>query len=244
MNCPSPCKHRGFATITVMLFLPLLILLGFAMGFTGYLIQYKTRMRSTCLHDGIELQKNLIRNEENLFRLNSFALSLRLALRAAYVELAAAIASENPAWIAEIEVKIADIKSAQAKLDRTQKTLIKIAEIDLQLRTEKLTWNLSSESEQMQSIWNFYLTSFTWLQRTNTPELAVEPDSPDPGPVYELKKDYVQHQRVAYEWQHRVQTKTEAQAALSSENSIVMNCAVSAKKEKGLWNILIDADKF
>lgn len=243
MTSPSFHKKNGFTTITLLLFLPLAALLAFAFGFIGYIVQYKTKMRSTCLNESLKIEKNLIRSEENLFKLNTLARALRLQLKLAYVELAAALASENPVWVAEVQMKISQIKGQQKNLDWLQQNLIRMAKIQIQTETWLLQNKLSQIAKESNSIWSFYLSSFTKVHLTHASEMAVIRDSPEMGPVYELAQDYEARQRLAYQWHHLFQTKSESQTMLSTQKEFDMSCSVSAQKGKTQWTLSINVDK-
>lgn len=239
-----PHKPQGFAAVSLLLFFPLFFALLFSIAFIGFLIQHKTRLRSTCITEATQIQKNLIRNEENLFRLNPLARALRLQLNLAYAELAAAVAAQNPAWQARVGIKISRIKKHQRQLDKTQKLLLQKARLDLQMQTLNLQIKLQQNAQQISSIWQFYLDSLTAVTIEHFPQVSVKPDSSDVAPVYELKEGYSKQQKLAYRWQHRFYTKPSTQKLLDSENQFEMFCAVSAQKERNEWRLSINAVKF
>ena len=201
-------------------------------------------MRSQCINESILIQKNLVRGEETLFKLNPLAVALRLQLRVAYVKLAAAIFAENPALIAAIKLEIDQIKASQLQLDQSQKLIIKTTELNTSLKMIGLQTQLSDISNQISSIWDYYLKTMTTVKITKMPKLSIVPDSPDIAPVYELSADHAVRQRLAYQWQHRFQTKTDAQALLNSENEFEMTCGSTAENKGGKWVILINAGKY
>ena len=240
----TKCKfNQGFATISLMLFLPLLCLMVFSFGFSGYLIQHKTKIRSTCLTEGRKIQENLVRNEESVLKLNSVASALRLRLNLAYLELAEAEASGNAAWITRALAKIAAIEKQQKQLDSLQKFLIKKAKLEVSIRVASMQNQLNGIDHDTQKIWRFYLNIFAISMVTHVPEVALVRDSPDVAPVYELAKDHQSKQSLAFRWQTIFQTKASAQKLLDSENEVGFLCRVSAKKEGTKWNLLINADK-
>lgn len=230
----------GFVLISFALFLPLLCAFIFATSFVGYLIQHKTQIRSTCLLDARAIQKNLIQNQENLFRLNPLASALRVRLRLAYTELALAIAAENPIWIAEVQAKIFQIKTEQKKLDGLQQTLIQKGNLEALTQTIDLQQKLDNIGQNLGSIWNFYLHSLTAITLIKAPKMAVIRDSPDLAPIYELALDHQQQQRLVLNWQNRFKTKSSSQSFLKSENDVEWTCSVSAKKERMIWSLLIN----
>ena len=201
-------------------------------------------MRSQCINESIVIQKNMVRGEETLFKLNPLAVALRLQLRVAYVKLTAAIIAENPVLIAAIKLEIDQIKASQLQLDQSQKLIIKTTELNTSLKMRALQAELSHISHQISSVWDYYLKTMTTVKITKMPKLSIVPDSPDIAPVYELSSDHAVRQRLAYQWQHRFQTKTDAQALLNSENEFEMTCGSTAENKGGKWAILINAGKY
>lgn len=244
MNLTRTFNKKGFATITLLLFLPLFCLVVFSFAFIGYVIQYKTKMRSLCLKDSVALENAITNHEENLFKLNPLAQALRTQLQWAYVRLALAVAAEDGVSIAAITFEITQIKARQEQLDLAQRTLIQLANLDIQRQLFLLDFKLQQSLSDTQSIWHFYIESFTVIRRTHTPNLSVRPDSPDVAPVYELTPDYIDAQHVAYKWQHLFKTKKTGQVFIAQESILEMSCSASAKKEGGTWSTQISVDKF
>ncbi len=232
--------RSGFASTSLLLFLPLITLIVLTFAFICYFIQFKTKMRSYCLTESIAIQKSLVQSQEALFKLNPLAQSLRLQLAVAEAELAVAPPPAVPAVLAQI----AYIKLNQQRLDAVQKTLIKSADLSLKIKMSALQNQLSNISHQMKSIWSFYIESFTLVQNSKMTELGIQPDSPDWAPVYELATDYKQRQKMVYQWQHRFHTRSEAQTLTNSHTEFEMACTTTAQKERGLWTILISEDKY
>jgi hypothetical protein len=239
------CKFesQGFATISLLLFLPLIGLMLFSFGFSGYLIQHKTKIRSTCLKEGRRIQENLARNEEAVIKLNPIASALRLQLKLAYVELTAAVASENPIWVAEVHAKIIKIKNHQKQLDSLQKSLLAKTKFDIAIQVAFLQNQLNQIDQTTSQIWKYYLDIFAFSIVNHLPEVALEPDSPDVAPVYELAKNHESRQSLAFQWQTYFRTKASAQKLLSAADEVDFLCRVSAQKEGKKWSLLINAGK-
>ncbi len=215
----------------------------FSTGFIGYLIQHKTKIRSICLTEGRRIQENLVRNQENILKLNTLVSALRLRLKLAQAELVAAYAAKNPAWIAKVQAEIAAIKSQQRQLDFVQQTLLKKAKSEAFLQTTSLQLQMNQINQKTENIWRLYLDIFALSVVDKNPEVALERDSPDVAPIYELSSDYINKQRLALNWQTRFKTKSNAQKILSSQNEINIQCDISAKKKGTEWNLLINGGK-
>lgn len=239
LNCKF--DNQGFATISLLLFLPVLGLMIFSFGFSGYLIQHKTKIRSICLTEGRKIQENLARNEEGIMKLNPIASDLRLRLNLAYAELA--VAAANPALIAEAQAKISLIKNQQKQLDSLQKSLLKKTKIEAVIQSLSMQDKLIQIDQQTNRIWQFYLEIFASSTLAHTPEVALVPDSPDIAPIYELENSYQTKQHLAFQWQTLFRTKASAQKLLESENQVDFLCYVTAKKEGTKWKLLINGDK-
>lgn len=237
-------KSPGFAAVTLLLFLPLICALLFSIGFIGHLIQHKTKLRSTCITEVTQIQKNLIQNEQDLFKLNPLARALRLQLRLAYIELAAAVAAENPAWVAEVTLKIFKIKNEQSRLEKVQQAILLKAQMQLRMQTYSLTKKMHQLSNDLNQIWQFYIKSLTVIEITHNAQVAVVRDSAEPAPIYELAQDYQTRQSLAYRWHSRFKTQPSAQNLLNGESQLEMSCNVTAVKERNSWRILINVAKF
>lgn len=190
------------------------------------------------------IEKKLIQSDERLFKLNALVFSLRFQMKAALAELALALATENPALIGAAEMKIQKIKTEQLNLDKVQRTLIQSTEAQTKIRTAQLQAELSRIGNEINLVWSFYIQGFTTTRQINETKMAVKPDSPDVAPAYELDSNYKQLQTVAYKWQQRFRSKSEAQDFLKSENIFEMSCSSTAEKKGSQWQILINADKF
>ncbi len=244
MILPPQIRESGFAAITLLLFLPLICLIIFSFAFVSHVIQYKTKTRTLCIQGSIAIEKNIAQAEENLFQLNPIATSLRSRLQIALIELAFAIATENPILAAEAEIKIQQIKIEQKNLDAAQKLIIFSASAHLKILTQKLIAELSDLSLRTASNWDFYLKCLGKVRLLRMPVLAVRPDSTDWAPVYELLPDYIALQKVAFNWQYLFHTRNDAQEVLKSRNEYELSCESSAKKESGKWKFLIAVDKY
>lgn len=241
LNCKF--NHRGFATISLLLFLPVLVLMIFTFGFSGYLIQHKTKIRSTCLTEGRKIQEALANNEESILRLNPIAQALRLRLKLAYAELLAATAAANHPGIILAEAKILQIQQQQRQLDSLQKMLLQKTKRENTFRVSSMQARLNQIDNEASQIWNFYLRLFAFSSLAHSPEVALVRDSPDVAPVYELAQDHDKRQRLVFQWQTHFQTKSTAQNLLEAEAEVEFLCNISAKKEGTKWNLLINVGK-
>ncbi len=227
-----------------MMFLPLMALLLFSFSFSAYLIQFKTKMRSSCIQESISFQKKLIQNEESLFKLNPLALILRQQLILKEALLLAALAAENIPLIAKLKIEISEIRRQQKNLDQLQKKIIQKAQLQMQTQRLAIEFQLNQISQNTNLIWKYYIQSFTSIKILKRSHLSIQADSSDLAPVYDLTDDYIEQQKLAYSWQHFYETARSNQQFIKEKNEIEMSCGASAKKQGARWNILINADKF
>ena len=215
------------------------------MAFSFYFIQVKVQLRASCLSQGLEIEKKLIRSEKKLFELNGLSTLLRTQLLQSYILIAAATASENYAEAAKLLIEIQNIKSKQRQLDQTQKLIINTANAMATLELTNLQGKIQKNSLEKSSIWNFYLKNLFNFQLLKIPKLAVHPDSDDIAPNYELDSDYKQTQKVAYVSQLFFNTRSEAQKVLLSNTLYTSVCELVPDKNEGeKWRIEISMDKF
>jgi hypothetical protein len=239
-----PKNQKGFATISLFLFLPLFLFIVFAFGFVSYFIQIKTQVRSLCLQNSIEIQKNLIASEKKLFALNPTSTLLRILLAQAYADLAKAISTYNPFLAAEASIRISKIEKQKEELDQVQQLIIRTAKLQSTFATQKLLSDLNDIFKKSQSIWGFYLITSTSLHIAHNPEFAVINDFSDDGPNYELHKDYKFRQSLTYKLHHKFSTNEAAQKILKSENHFIISCGTEPAQEGDQWAVKINVGKY
>ncbi len=244
MSSPFLKNQSGSVSVLMLSIVPLVFLIVLCFAFTGYLIQIKSRVRSTCVKQSIEIQKNVILAEKKLFALNPLSTSLRLQLIMANIELAASIVPPNPAAFASATARINSIKYQQQQLDRLQKSIINFAKLKAKAETLNLVADLYKHFHESGSIWSFFLTATNLLQVKNHINVSVEPDIEDVAPNYGLTSNYKTSQALVLTWQHRFRTNDQAQKLLSTSNSFDFSCGSSPHKKGDTWHIEIKGDKF
>lgn len=237
-------NNRGFASLLLLSTLPLFFLLLFSVAFLYAYIDIKTNLRSLCLTEGIQTQKQIIEAEKKLFQLNLLSNSLKTKLILTYVQLAAAVAAENPPAIALAIKEIELIKSQQKNLDTLQKTIIYTADLLAKNQSFNLYQNLLRKINLSQNNWSYYLLISGLLQIVTSPKVAVHPTSDDLAPNYELDTDHSETQRLALIWQLSLFSNRKAQQLLNTKNYFYSECSVYSNFKENTWHIEIQTDKF
>jgi len=230
-------SQTGFIALQMLPVILIVMGLAFSFAFLGFAAQMKTQFRSTCTTETIDLQKTIINYEKKLFWLNPASSALRKALQIA--EAAALV----PATAAQALQAIESIKKAQDFLDKTQKTLIKAANLHIQTKNIQLIYKLNKNAYDTNKNVSDLLRSFFIVHPTNSPSLAVKPDKDEIAPNYELVDDYKDRQMVAYKWQLFFFTKADAQNILETRNSFQLECGATADKDENTWSVEIKKDK-
>ncbi len=230
--------------VSLLIFLPVFISIVFCFGFISYFVQIKTKLRSHCLLKTIEIQKNLIQSENALFALNPVSTLLRTQLLLAEAALIAAIATGNEPAVVQTKIEIHRIKKLQTELDLQQKKIILGAKIKSESDSFQLLTELNRILIQNKNIWNFYINSTSQINQTIKPQFAVQADSSDVAPNYELDLDYKSIQTVRFKLQHRFQTTELSQNMIKTQNVLSLSCGSRPQMEAQHWTIEINADKF
>ena len=161
-------SQLGFCTVQSFLFIGLFATLTLCFGFLGFIAQAKMQFRSTCLHESIEIQRQIILFEKKLFALNPLSTSLQLDYD---ITIAASEVAEIAVPVAiALKAKAALIRAEQIQLDVVQNGLIKVAEAMVALQTSKLEMKMLHDSSKLSGAWTFFLRSIiqisasTWLK--------------------------------------------------------------------------------
>lgn len=224
--------------------IPVFMITVFAFAFTGYFVQIKSRVRSTCLIETIKIQKHIIASEKKLFALNPLSTSLRLRLAIAYAELATAIDTYNVAAATKATYEIESITQQREELEHIQKALINGAQNLARIEVLATLSKIISHFNEMSLIWKFYLYLTNSIQIARSPKIAVSPDFDDTAPNYGLDSEYKTTQQVVLYWQHHLRTNNESQRLLASENSYEFSCGAGVNKKGEKWTIEIKGDRF
>ncbi len=236
MSLKSIKNQQGSASVLLLSIVPIFFLIFISFAFTSYLVQIKSRVRSTCVQQSISIQKNIINAEKALFALNPISSALRLRLAAGTAQV---LAGQMQGLII-----IKNARDEQAALDKLQQGIITSANAQIQISTQNLLLQLHNHFTEMGSFWKFYLAITNRIYVSRWPQVAVEPDFESLAPNYGLTKDYQQIQKLALSWQHRFRTNRAAQKLLDSENEFQFSCGAGPLKEGSKWSVEIKGDKF
>jgi hypothetical protein len=212
-----------FLSVLPVLLVGLLFLL-----FSQYYLKNWMQSLYICRTELLKTQNGVGDTLEKLMGLNKQALSLRTQRRLAYIELAEAIAAENPALVSQAWRKIRLIERQQKALDLQQKSLIWTANSKMQGGLQKVSQKLRLQDQKNQALlppfFSFRIHGISSLPRT----LAVRPDQPDTAPIYELENDFTQKQSLNISWISEFQTTSrESVQWISNHHTLKQNCSAS-----------------
>lgn len=225
-------NQQGFANIAFLSFLPILVISFLTLLFSQYLTKNWMQALHTCRTELLSTQNQVGKDLKRLMEMNKVAGSLRMALQAAYVELAAAIAAENPGWVAKVRWQIQQIKTQQKILDASQKTVIALANFKLNAGVYQVMQKIYKQNAENQA----RLPDFFRFQIKNILPfptlLAVRPDKADIAPVYELKQKFNEAQAIHVSWISYFQTTDKGPLKwLINSHSKEQYCQVTLKPE-------------
>lgn len=130
-------RARGFATLTVLVWLPLLLALATAVSLVASALLDRTQAQSSCYRVVLRLQDDLRAKLRELLALNPKAARLRQARTLAERHLREALATGNLALIAAASAERAAVLSAQIALrGRQQLLLVEARRLRLAARQE------------------------------------------------------------------------------------------------------------
>ena len=231
-------NSKGSAAIFLISVLPLVFLICISFWFTTTFVQLKSRVRSTCYLESIQIQKEIIHYEQKLFALNPVSTALRLRM------LAAIAMSVIPATAGVGLEQIAEVRRQQEQLDRLQKSIIQAALVQSQIKSGVLLQKIHSHIREMTPLLQIYLWINNVVYMTSRPTISVQPDFEDLAPNYGLRADYKSTQKLVLSWQYRFQTKQSAQQLLTSNNQFDFSCGAGPNKKGNQWSVEIKGDKF
>ncbi|MBC7464687.1 MAG: hypothetical protein H7256_01730 [Bdellovibrio sp.] len=219
-----------------------LLIIVFSFAFLSFVAQSKMQFRTACTNDSIELQKKIIVAEKTLFALNPVSTALKIAYHILELERLAALA--NPELLPIIEAKIQQVTAARQALDKSQKAIIRAAELIIKVEIARSTVAMNKTAYETRDRWSYFLQSVFIVKPDRIPKFAVQPDSDDIASNYGLTKGYKQEQMVAYNWQLLFFTKNDVQQVLESRGLFEMACGATADKDDKKWLVEIRKDKF
>jgi hypothetical protein len=215
-----------------------LILVLFLSSFGLFFLGPLSKMLSTLQHTQTQLhicrdivyhgQSENSRQLNQLMSLNSTAKSLRVARKAAEVAAKMAQLTGEPFTIAKTQAALQGVKASQATLNLTQQAhLTKI----------KSSWAIDSIKVRQR-----LQKQGATLVIVRSPNLPVRPDrTPDPAPVYEVKKNFFKETawHVSWRYQPRVQYPTDHK----TQKRFAKSCAANLIYENRNWDYVVTEDK-
>ncbi|MBC7458581.1 MAG: hypothetical protein H7235_09900, partial [Bdellovibrionaceae bacterium] len=146
-------SEEGFFSINFLFFVLLISVTLLSYGYVFYAQKQKDQFRKACYFDLVEIQKNMVASEKQLFLLNPESTALRVRLNILYIELAAATAVQNYPLVAQLGLDIKNTIALQKKLDALQKLIIQKANQTVKIQLIKLNTELLRAYEQEKYIW-------------------------------------------------------------------------------------------
>lgn len=177
----APRKNRaarsakGFALVSLMIFLPLALSLIFSSAILALLLVKKSESLQRCRVEVLQIQKDLGKSLHALLKLNPKALRLRAQKKRAFARLKKGLATSNAALIAAAKAEIAFLTAQQVKLGAEQSSIL------LQSESVFQKWKHAQRG----------LVKKEWPKA-----LATVPDQPDIAPAYRPVANFTQMQTV------------------------------------------------
>lgn len=173
---PFPGSNRkGFALVSMMIALPLLLSTAFATSAVSLLLVEKSRKLHGCRTSVLRLQKSLGDSLKQLLKLNPKARKLQIKRTRAVIRLKSALATGNAAVVAAMKAELAFITAEQIRLAALQNS-----------------WLASSEQT-----WTKWKTTQVGTAKRNWPAaLAVIAEKPSLAPVYKTVLSFRRSQTV------------------------------------------------
>ena len=234
----------GFATLTFLILITLILAIVFSFAFTAHAQTVKSDLRNLCLIESILIQKKIIGAEKKLLSFNTLSTYLSTQLTLAYAELALATETENGIAAAIALKKIQYFEAEQLKLDTLQKKIIFETKNTIILEVNSLLLSLENHLIQFSANWNTYLLTKKKVNLIHLPKIAVHPDSYDLAPNYQIDFDHNKTQTVAFNWQYEFRTNNHSQKFIESKNLFSFACGSGLLKIGEKWKIEINEDKF
>lgn len=237
-------SEAGFANVAFLGLLPAMVLGILILLFTQLITRNWMQSLHTCRVELLKTQDQVGEHLKQLMQLNKLAKTLRLALKMAQVELAAAIAAENPPWIAKVLLRIKQIQAQQKTLDGVQRSLIAISDTKLNFAVFKVVQKIRQQDIQnklrLPDFVKFRIKNI--IPRPTT--LAVKPDKPGVAPVYELKPDFKQAQTLHVSWISEFETADKGPIKwLINKHQKKQYCKASLIEDGSSFREILNEDK-
>jgi hypothetical protein len=236
--------ERGFFSIQFLFFVSLISVTLLSYGYVFYAQKQKDQFRKACYFDLVDIQKNMVASEKQLFLLNPESTVLRVRLNILYLELAAATAAQNYPLVAQLGLDIQNTISLQKKLDSLQKLIIQKANYTAQFQLMKLNTELLRAYQMEKRIWISLVQENRRYDLKLNPVIAVRPDSMGGlAPNYELQDHYQLLQELQLQLQYQFTNQRDGQSLLQTKQSFQLSCRVSFIKKDQRWDLKINQDK-
>ncbi len=198
--------QKGFALLFLLSFLPVVVAGILILYFSQLLTSNWMQASHICRTELLKVQKVAGSRISELLKLNPQARLLRRLKTQAQLELATAIALQNPAMIAKANSDLIRIKTLQSNLDLAQRFIVERANLEMTLGLQKAAGFIRRQSQVMQSRNPRFIQFEIRSVRTVSQSLAVYPDRTDIAPVYELKEPFQETQALSVSWIAQFQT--------------------------------------
>ncbi len=237
-------SETGFFSIQFLFFISLISVVMISYGFIFYAQKQKDNFRKVCYFDLVDIQKNLVLAEKNLFLLNPESTALRLRLNILYVNLAAATAAQNYPVVAQLDLDIQNTINLQKKLDSLQKLIIQTANQTAKIQLIKLNTELLRLYQQEKRIWISLIQENRGYSLKMNPLFAVKSDSMGGlAPNYELADNYQSLQELKLDLQYQFTNQRDGQSLFPTKQKFQLSCRVSFTKKDQRWDLKINQDK-
>ncbi len=241
-QCPE--TNKGFFSVHFILISGLIFLIFFCFSFLSFVSITKTKFLSICFTESIELQKKIIKAEKQLFLLNSLSTILQTQHDIFTANLIAATVAGNAPAVVIAKTALIKIRASQTQLNHSQQIIILTTNTLIKAGTANIIQKIHASTTESAKTWSDYFRVFFSIRSEQDSEMAVQPRTSGVAPNYELKPSYKELQTVAFNWQFRYFTKSEAQKLLSSQNSFLVSCGTKPERKANAWTVEIQKDKY
>ncbi len=237
-------NQKGFTTVLFLSFIPILVTLILAMVFSHFLTKNWMQSLHICRTELLATQDQVSKSLKMLMDLNPQVKVLRAALIQAYIELAAAIASENYAWAARVQKRILEIQRQQRAIAKIQKALILTSNAQMASGPMKVISKILSQDRENQKLLPDFIKFKVGNIIPSYQVLAVKPDGPDSPPIYELKNNFIELQALNVSWISHFRTSDKGPIKwITNTHSKKDSCGVSLEKKGEKFQPILKGDR-
>lgn len=193
-------SESGFAVVSFVATLPLLLLLITFLLFNHFLIRNWSESLHICRTELLSTQKQAIVPLKSLLLLNHPIKILRIKKIQAQASLALALAAQNPAAVAQLEQEILEITRQQNIIFNQQQNLIYTANTILstgpQIAAAKLFRQNSFVQMRLPQFFDFSIKNIS----AQSSQVAVQSDGSERPSLYKLHPQFTKKQTVSLNW--------------------------------------------